>query len=149
MEFTDVAKELGKKLDLYHYFEKTIIGLCARFIMYDKRYEPALSDKIMEIKDPDEKYKQIDDYAQKKAKSWLEDFVKENIIVNGVTSKMMVSRGRAYKRAYRSAVKETQEMLYQKIGSSYEIFHGEWLSYEIFIVSNPVEVLWEKFYEMR
>ncbi|CAI2197928.1 9942_t:CDS:2, partial [Funneliformis geosporum] len=91
MEFVDVAKELGKKLDLYHYFEKTIIGLCVRFIMYDKKYEPALSDKIMQIKDPDEKYKQIDDYAQKKVKSWLEGFVKENIIVNGVTFKMIGS----------------------------------------------------------
>ena len=113
--------------------------------MYDKRYKPALSDKIMQIKDPDEKYKQIDDYAQKKAKSWLKNFVKKNIIVNGITSKMMVFHKKAYKRAYRSVVKEAQEMLYQKIGSSYEIFHSEWLSYEIFMVSNPVEVLWEKF----
>src|ERR1043165_3881155 len=125
MEFVDVVKELGKKLDLYHYFEKTIIGLCARFIMYDKRYEPALSDKIMQLKDPDEKYKQIDDHAQKKAKSWLEGFVKENIVVNGITSEMMKSREVIYKRAYREAVKKAQEILYQKIGSSYEIFHGE------------------------
>ena len=29
MEFVDVAKELDKELDLYHYYEKTIIGLCA------------------------------------------------------------------------------------------------------------------------
>ncbi|RGB32305.1 ribonuclease H-like domain-containing protein [Rhizophagus diaphanus] len=29
MEFVNVAKELGKELDLYHYYEKTIIGLCA------------------------------------------------------------------------------------------------------------------------
>jgi hypothetical protein len=145
MEFVDVAKELGKELDLYHYFEKTIIGLCARFIMYDKKYEPALSDKIMQIEDPDEKYKQIDDYAQKKAKSWLEGFVKENIIVNGVTSKMMGSRGIVYKRAYRSAVKKAQEMLYQKIGGLYEIFHGEWFNYEIFMESNPIEILWERF----
>ncbi len=28
MEFADVAKELGKELDLYHYFEKTIVELC-------------------------------------------------------------------------------------------------------------------------
>jgi len=63
MEFVDVAKELGKELDLYHYFEKTIISLCARFIMYDKKYKLALSDKIMQIKNLDEKYKQIDDYA--------------------------------------------------------------------------------------
>ncbi|GES94728.1 DNA polymerase family B-domain-containing protein [Rhizophagus clarus] len=116
MEFADVAKELGKELDLYHYFKKTIIGLCARFIMYDKKYEPEPSSRIMRIEDPNEKYKQIDDYAQNKAKSWLEGFVKENIIVNGVTSKMMESRGIAYKRAYRTAVKKAQEMLYQKIG---------------------------------
>ena len=29
MEFVNVAKELSKKLDLYHYYKKTIIGLCA------------------------------------------------------------------------------------------------------------------------
>ncbi|GES80528.1 DNA polymerase [Rhizophagus clarus] len=119
MEFVDIAKELGKELDLYYYYEKTIIGLCARFIMYDKRHELTPSDKIMQIKDPDEKYKQIDDHAQKKAKSWLEGFVKENIVVNGITSEMMKSRGVIYKRAYREAVKKTQEILYQKISSSY------------------------------
>ncbi|RIA79200.1 hypothetical protein C1645_746067 [Glomus cerebriforme] len=102
-------------------------------------------DKIMQIKDPDEKYKQIDDHAQKKAKSWLKGFVKENIVVNSITSEMMKSRGVIYKRAYREAVKKAQEILYQKIGSSYEIFHGEWLSYEIFMTSNPVEIIWEKF----
>ncbi|RIB03757.1 hypothetical protein C2G38_2049014 [Gigaspora rosea] len=114
MEFADIAKELKKELDLYHYYEKTIIGLCARFIMYDKKYEPALLDKIMQIEDPDEKYKQIDDYAQKKAKLWLERFVKESIIINGITSKMMESRGRVYQRTYRNAVKKAQEMLYQQ-----------------------------------
>src|SRR5581483_6419389 len=145
MEFADVAKELEKELDLYHYFKKTIIGLCARFIMYHKKYEPQPSSRIMRIEDPDEKYKQIDDYAQNKAKLWLEGFVKENIIVNGVTSKMMESRGIAYKHAYRTAVKKAQEMLYHKIGYLYEIFYGEWLSYEIFMISNPIEVLWEKF----
>ena len=65
MEFVDVAKELDKELDLYHYYEKTIIGLCARFIMYDKKYEPTPTSRIMQIKDSDEKYMQIDNYAQK------------------------------------------------------------------------------------
>ena len=109
--------------------------------MYEKKYEPTPRSEIMQIKDPDEKYMQIDNYAQKQAKSWLEGFVKENIIVNGITFKMMISRGKAYKRIYKNAVKKAQEMLYQKIGSSYEIFYGKWLSYEIFIVSNPVKVL--------
>ncbi|CAG8723963.1 1981_t:CDS:1, partial [Funneliformis mosseae] len=74
MEFADVAKELGKELDLYHYFEKTIIGLCAQFIIYNKKYKPEPSSQIMRIEDPDKKYKQIDDYAQNKAKSWLKGF---------------------------------------------------------------------------
>ncbi|CAG8687715.1 15606_t:CDS:1, partial [Funneliformis mosseae] len=74
MEFADVAKELEKKLDLYHYFKKTIISLRARFIMYNKKYEPEPSSRIMRIEDLDEKYKQIDDYAQNKAKSWFEGF---------------------------------------------------------------------------
>ncbi len=95
----------------------------------------------MQIKDPDEKYKQIDDYAQNKAKLWLERFVKENIIVNGVTFKMMISCRKAYKHAYERAVKKAQEILYQKIGYSYEIFYGEWLSYKIFMASNPIKVL--------
>src|SRR5205814_1481906 len=141
----DVAKELEKELDLYHYFEKTIVGLCARFIMYHKKYELQPSSRIMRIEDPDEKYKQIDDYAQNKAKLWLEGFVKENIIVNGVTFKMMKSRRIAYKRAYRTAVKKAQEMLDYKIVYLYEIFYGEWLSYEIFMGSNPIEILWERF----
>src|SRR3954447_9047921 len=132
MEFVDVAKELGKELDLYHYYEKTIIGLCARFIIYDKRHEPIPLDKIMQIENPDEKYKQIDDHAQKKAKSWLEGFVKENIVMNGITYEMMKSREVAYKRSHKSAVKKAQEMLYQKIGGLYEIFHSEWLNYEVF-----------------
>src|SRR6266498_4545865 len=86
MEFADMAKELGKELDLYYYFEKTIIGLYAQFIMYNKRYEPPSSNKIMQIKDSDESYKQIDDYTQNKTKIWLKVFVKENIVVNGITS---------------------------------------------------------------
>src|SRR6266498_4932911 len=145
MEFVDVAKKLDKKLDLYHYYEKTIIGLCARFIMYDKKYKSTPTSRIIQIKDLDKKYMQIDNYVQKQSKSWLESFIKENIIVNSVTFKMMIFRGIAYKRAYKNAVKEVQEMLYQKIGSLYEIFHGEWLSYKIFMISNPIKILWEKF----
>ncbi|RGB24214.1 hypothetical protein C1646_676540 [Rhizophagus diaphanus] len=113
--------------------------------MYDKRYEPTSSDKIIQIKDPDEKYKQIDDYAQRKAKLWLKSFMKDNIIVNGITFKMMKSCGKAYQRAYREAVKKAQEMLYQKIGSLYEIFHDEWLNYKVFMTNNPIKIIWKRF----
>ncbi|RIA93635.1 DNA polymerase family B-domain-containing protein [Glomus cerebriforme] len=118
MEFVNVIKELSKE-----------------------KYELTSTSRIMQIKNPDKKYMQIDNYAQKQAKSWFEGFVKENIIVNGITFKMMISREIAYKHSYRNAIKKVQEILYQKISSLYEIFHGEWLNYEIFIASNPIEEL--------
>ncbi|RHZ45605.1 hypothetical protein Glove_668g26 [Diversispora epigaea] len=112
MEFVDVAKELNRRLDLPHYFENTIKGLCARFIMYDKRYEPVSSNKIMQLKNLDEKYKQIDSYAQEKAKKWLESYIREINVINGIAPNIISNRGYAYKRAYKNAVKTAQDMLY-------------------------------------
>ncbi|CAG8712150.1 25951_t:CDS:1, partial [Racocetra persica] len=74
-------------------------------------------------------------------------FVKENIVVNGITSKMMESCGKVYQCTYRNAVKKAQELLYQQVGSVYEVFHSNGLNYEIFMTNNPVEPLWEAFIE--
>ena len=141
IEFVDVMKELDKELDLYHYYEKTIISFYTRFIMYDKKYEPTSISIIMQIKNSDEKYMQIDNYAQKQAKSQLESFVKENIIINSLTFKMRVFYKKAYKCVYKRAIKKMQKILYQKIGYLYEIFYDEWFSYKIFMTSNPVKIL--------
>ncbi|CAG8704728.1 5933_t:CDS:1, partial [Acaulospora morrowiae] len=144
IEFVDVTKELKKDIDLLYYLQNKIIGLCARFINYDDRYQPPLSDKIRQLKDSDEKYKQIDEYSQKKVKKWLEEYVDG---LSGISPKMMLNRGYAYKRAYKNAIKTAQSILHQKIGNTYEIFHGEWLNFEDFKVINTVERLWEKFVE--
>ncbi|RHZ54544.1 hypothetical protein Glove_426g52 [Diversispora epigaea] len=144
IEFVNVAKDLGKEIDLSYYLQNKIIGLCARFINYDDRYQPPPSDKIMKLEDKDEKYKQSDEYSQKKAKKWLEEYINS---LSGVTTKMLLNRGYAYKRAYKNAIKTAQSILHQKIGNMYEIFHGEWLSFEDFKASNSIERLWEKFIE--
>ena len=65
--------------------------------------------------------------------------------MNDVTFKMMISYKITYKCSYRSAIKKAREILYQKIGNSYKIFHGKWLNYKIFMTSNPVKILWKKF----
>ncbi|CAG8848805.1 1756_t:CDS:1, partial [Racocetra persica] len=96
--------------------------------MYDKRYEPPSTDKIMQISDLDEKYKQIDIYTQNKAKKWLESYIKKINMKNGIDSKKISNREYAYKRAY----KKMQDILYQKIGNTYEIYHEDWLSFEDF-----------------
>ncbi|CAG8668390.1 3877_t:CDS:1, partial [Dentiscutata heterogama] len=123
------------------YFENTINGLYARFIMYDKKYEPPSTDKIMKITDSDEKYKQIDTYAQNKAKKWLESYIKEINVIDGIASKIISNRKYAYKHVYKNAIKTAQSILYQKVGNTYEIFHGEWLSFEDFKATNNVERL--------
>jgi hypothetical protein len=50
--------------------------MCARFINEDDSYQPDLTNKIMKIEDTDEREKQIDDYSQKKAKSYLQKYIK-------------------------------------------------------------------------
>ncbi|CAI2191316.1 9282_t:CDS:2 [Funneliformis geosporum] len=76
--------------------------------MYDKKYKSTFTSRIMQIKDPDEKYMQIDNYAQKQAKLWLEGFIKENI--KWCAFKMMISHGIAYKHSYRSAIKKLRDI---------------------------------------
>ncbi|CAG8568222.1 2602_t:CDS:1 [Dentiscutata heterogama] len=75
MEFPDNAKELNTEIDISHYLEQTV-GLCARFINDNERYQPPSSHKIMQLKDSDEKEKHIDAYSQKEAKKWLTKYIK-------------------------------------------------------------------------
>ncbi|GES76982.1 DNA polymerase family B-domain-containing protein [Rhizophagus clarus] len=72
MEYADIAKELNMEIDINYYLEKTV-GICARFINEDDRYQPPPSHKIMQLKDSDEKEKQIDTYSQDEAKNGLKN----------------------------------------------------------------------------
>ncbi|KAF0392177.1 DNA/RNA polymerase [Gigaspora margarita] len=67
MEFPDIAKEFNMEIDINYYLEKTV-GLCARFINNDDKYQPPPSHKVIQLKDSDEKEKQIDIYSQNEAK---------------------------------------------------------------------------------
>ena len=94
----------------------------------------------MKITDSDEKYKQVDTYAQNKAKKWLESYIKE---INGIDSKMISNRGYAYKRAYKEAEKEARIILSKKIGNIYEALQGDCINYEHFICGDPISRIWE------
>ncbi|RIB27452.1 hypothetical protein C2G38_2160543 [Gigaspora rosea] len=67
VQFPDIAKELNMEIDINYYLEKTV-GLCAHFINDDGTYQLPSSYKIMQLKDSDEKEKQIDVYSQNEAK---------------------------------------------------------------------------------
>ncbi|RIB01987.1 hypothetical protein C2G38_2229118 [Gigaspora rosea] len=72
MKYANIAKEFNMEIDINYYLEKTV----ARFIIDDNRYQPPSSHKIMQLKDLDEKEKQIDAYSQKEAKKWLTKYIK-------------------------------------------------------------------------
>ena len=75
MEYVDIAKERNMEIDI-NYYLGTTVGMCARFINEDDRYQPSPKDKIMQIKDSDKKEKEIDDYSQRKAKTGLKKYIK-------------------------------------------------------------------------
>ena len=47
-----------------------------RFINEDDKYQLPLLHKIIQLKDSDEKEKQIDQYSQDEAKKWLKKYIK-------------------------------------------------------------------------
>ncbi|RIB03708.1 hypothetical protein C2G38_2286783 [Gigaspora rosea] len=75
MEYPEFAKEQNMEININHYLE-SVLGLCARFINEDEKYQPPSSHKIMQLEDSDEKEKQIDAYSQKEAKKWLTKYIK-------------------------------------------------------------------------
>src|SRR5436305_10165375 len=75
MEYANIAKEQNMKIDI-NYYLGTTVGMCARFINKDDRYQLLPKDKIMQIKDSDKKEKKIDDYSQRKAKTGLKKYIK-------------------------------------------------------------------------
>src|SRR3954465_4175211 len=75
MEYSDFAKEHNMKIDINHYLEKTA-GLCAHFINDNKKYQLLTSHKIMQIRDSDEREKQMNAYSQREAMKWLKKYIK-------------------------------------------------------------------------
>ncbi|GBC36227.2 DNA polymerase family B-domain-containing protein [Rhizophagus irregularis DAOM 181602=DAOM 197198] len=75
MEYAGIAKEKKMEIDI-NYYLGTTVGMCARFINEDDRYQPPPSHKIMQLKYSDEKEKQTDKYSQDEATKWLKKYIK-------------------------------------------------------------------------
>ena len=72
MEYADIAKEQNMEIDI-NYYLGTTVGMCARFINEDDKYQPPPSHKITQLKDSDEKEKQTDKYSRTRQKNGLND----------------------------------------------------------------------------
>jgi len=79
-----VARRLDKKIDI-NYYLKSVVGLCARFINYDDRYQPSSEIVLKALKklkdgnaddDEDEVSKLRNAWAQKSAEKWIRGYIK-------------------------------------------------------------------------
>ena len=75
MEYADIAKEQNMEIDI-NYYLGTTVEMCVCFINENDKYQPRSSHKIMQLKDSDEKEKQIDKYSQDEATKYLKKYIK-------------------------------------------------------------------------
>lgn len=134
MEYATVAEALNYEVDIAYYLSNYIVGLCARFINGDSRYDQPVTD----IDDADEK-------SQKLAKKALEHFI---LTTSGVDSTLMRKKGVALRKTYKKASAATKLEISKKMGASAaEVLQGSWLSYEMLTsdqeASEFVDKMWE------
>jgi hypothetical protein len=89
MEYPRVARARGYAIDVAHYMEKFVLGLCARFINYDAAFQPPAEAKVAADA--------ADEWSQAAAKKHLEKIIK------GDNKELRRLLGAAYKRAYKKA----------------------------------------------
>jgi len=95
MEYVPVAKKRGLRINVAYYLEHYVVGLCARFINYDSRFDlpPQYSGEVV---DP----KKADEYSQRQAKKHLCGVIRGlSRDTRGASAKL----GREYRKAYQAA----------------------------------------------
>lgn len=113
MEYVDVAKKHNMRIDVPYYLIHYVVGLCARFINYDDRFQPPGAEHMDS--------KEIDKYSQARAKTYLTKFVRG---LNKESNDVSKKRSAAYKRAYKRAAQRTCETLSRHLGECSDIFTG-------------------------
>jgi hypothetical protein len=121
MVFATAARALNLEVDVAFYMISNVVGLCARFINSDPAFLPQNPAAYTE--------KKLDETTQKNAKKSLTAFIKG---LNNQDAPMMLRRGYAYRRAFKSAAVAAYDSLFERVGfAAAEVLHGEWLSYEL------------------
>lgn len=69
-------KKLNKRIDI-NYYLKGLIGLCARFINYEEKFQPSPDDdSLRNIIDPDKLWTKKDELVPKSAEKWDKKYIK-------------------------------------------------------------------------
>lgn len=122
MEYLHVVKKLGLPIDIEYYLKQEVVGMCARFIMYQKKFmcneelKAEADGKLDSVSDAT--LKQFDAEAQKRAKKYLVDFVGK--LTSGPVQKK--TYGLIAKKTYKN-VKD--ELEHKNIALDYELYGDE------------------------
>jgi hypothetical protein len=122
MEYVHAAKALGYEVDVGYYLVSYVVGLCARFVNYDPRYQPAAPGRVYSEKE-------IDAESQKAAKKALTTFINS---ISGADASMLRRRGYAYRRAHKAASAASRAELFRLLGPGAAVLDGDWLDFESF-----------------
>jgi DNA polymerase elongation subunit (family B) len=113
MEYVHVAEKRRMRVNVPYYLIHYVVGLCARFINYDDRFQPPGASYMDS--------KAIDKFAQARAKTYLTRFVRS---LSAEDVDIARSRGAAYKRAFKRAAQRTCDILSCKLGRCSDMFTG-------------------------
>lgn len=113
MEYVHVAEKHRMRVNVPYYLIHYVVGLCARFINYDDRFQPPYAESMPS--------KEVDKYAQLRAKGYLTKFVKS---LNSGAGGNPQALTHAYKRAYKRASRYAADALAESVGDSAELFVG-------------------------
>ena len=109
MEYLHVVKMRNLSVNLGYYLNNEVAGMCARFIMYQKKYmsskeKRAESENKLELA-TDNDFKKWDEEAQKKAKRSLVEYIKSLGI--GCENKSITTR--TYKEVYQNVISRLEK----------------------------------------
>lgn len=104
MEYVHVVRKLGLEIDIAEYLSSKVAGICARFINYHEKFQPENASDMTP--------KEVDEYAQKHAKKFL-----EKILEQYAAPKV---NHHELKRAY----KASEKIVKQQLGPRYELIQS-------------------------
>ncbi|UZO20413.1 uncharacterized protein OCT59_012837 [Rhizophagus irregularis] len=112
----------GLPVDIVYYLTKQVVGLCARFVNGKPQFQPQIGG----TSSPNFSEKQVDEYSQKAAKKYLEDYIK-GLTQNSLSS---LTRKRMYTYIYENSMREARLTLFEKFGIVVaDTLHRPWLNF--------------------
>jgi len=106
MEYLHVASKKNLQINVEYYLIHYVVGLCARFINYEERFQPPGAAGLA--------YKEVDQKSQAAAVKYLTNLVKS--FSRGPNAETLAAQGRRYREAYSRAANTAHLAVNEAVG---------------------------------